>query len=247
MSDYPISVKPFGENAALVEWPNEVSEHILDDILQFSYSLKNEFLDASEWELVPAYNSLTLIHRKDALDFAGLKKNLKSWYSKKGKKVFIEQFLWRLPVCYHLDFGIDLQDVSDGLGKSIAEIVLLHTQQTYTVYGIGFLPGFMYLGGLPASLETPRRKTPRLKVEKGSVGLAGKQTGIYPQESPGGWNIIGKCPIPIFDVTKEEPCFVNVGDKIQFYSISKAEYELHKIEAEVGIYKIEKADWNAQG
>ena len=124
---------------------------------------------------------------------------------------------------------------------SITQVVETHTDQTYTVYGIGFLPGFMYLGGLPESLEVPRKETPRLRVEQGSVGLAGKQTGIYPQESPGGWNVIGNCPIPIFNVDQPEPCFVDVGDRIQFYSITRAEYDLHRIEAEVGIYNIEKS------
>ena len=103
----------------------------------------------------------------------------------------------------------------------------------------------MYLGGLPASLEIPRRAEPRLKVPKGSVGLASKQTGIYPQESPGGWNIIGNCPVDLFDPKKDDPCFVKVGDKIQFERISKAEYKLHKIEGEVGIYEPEKVVLNA--
>ncbi len=151
-----------------------------------------------------------------------------------------QKFLWQLPICYDLDFGIDLKDVSEHLGKSVAEVIALHTSHTFTVFGIGFLPGFMYLGGLPEVLEVPRRPDPRLKVAKGSVGLAGKQTGIYPQESPGGWNIIGNCSVPLFDANSDDPCFVSVGDKIRFYAISKAEHKLHKIEGEVGIYQFEK-------
>ena len=89
-------------------------------------------------------------------------------------------------------------------------------------------------------MKPKERQPPRQKVEKGAVGLAGKQTGIYPQESPGGWNIIGNCSVPIFDKENDKPCFVNVGDRIQFYQISKAEYDLHKIEGEVGIYQMEK-------
>ncbi len=127
------------------------------------------------------------------------------------------------------------------------EVIRLHTGHTYVVYGIGFLPGFMYLGGLPETLEVPRKSAPRLEVRKGSVGLAGKQTGIYPQQSPGGWNIIGNCPIPLFNVEKEQPCFVNVGDRIQFYAINKGEYDLHQLQAEVGIYNVEKKRWHAKG
>ena len=98
----------------------------------------------------------------------------------------------------------------------------------------------MYLGGVPKELEIPRKSQPRAKVVKGAVGLAGKQTGVYPQDSPGGWNIIGNCSVPMFDPTEQSPCFVNVGDKVQFYAIERAEYDLHKIEGEVGIYKVEK-------
>lgn len=240
MSTYTISIKPFGAYAILVEWPNKVEEAILADILRFVKHLKTAYLDESDWELIPAYNSLALIHRERPIDFDTFKKILQKGYLEKGGAVMEQKFLWRLPVCYDLEFGIDLHEVSDRLGKGIPEIVSLHTQNIYTVYGIGFLPGFMYLGGLPKSLEVPRKPTPRLKVEKGAVGLAGKQTGIYPQESPGGWNIIGNCSIPMFNVKNKKPCFVSVGDKIQFYSISRAEYDLHKIEGEVGIYQLEK-------
>lgn len=245
MIPYSIVIKPFGEHAILVEWPKKVEETILDDILQFSEYLKSNYLAADDWELITAYNSLTIINKKELIKQEEFSLLVKKWYSEKEKIVLSEKFLWRLPVCYDTDFGIDLLHVSKVSGISISEIISLHTKEAYTVYGIGFLPGFMYLGGLPKTLEVARKETPRLKVSKGAVGLAGKQTGIYPQESPGGWNIIGNCPIPIFDVSKESPCFVSVGDKIQFYEISKASYDLHTIESEVGIYKIEKQKINA--
>ena len=133
-----------------------------------------------------------------------------------------------------------MEELAEKLGMSVDEVIQLHTTSRYTVYGIGFLPGFMYLGGLPSDLEIPRRSEPRLQVRQGAVGLAGKQTGIYPQESPGGWNIIGNCSVSMFSSKNDPPCFVNVGDKVQFHAIEKAEYDLHKIEGEVGIYKLEK-------
>ncbi len=198
-----------------------------------------------QWEFVPAYNSLTLIKRGDTIDFDKYTIELQEIYREKKTFPKKEKFLWRLPVCYDPEFGIDLAEVADRLQIKVPELIAMHTGNTYIVYGIGFLPGFMYLGGLTAALEIPRRATPRLKVAKGSVGLAGRQTGIYPQESPGGWNIIGNCSVPIFDATKDRPCFVSVGDRIQFYAISRAEYELHKIEGEVGIYQVEKIKWDA--
>ena len=245
MKPYSITIKPFGSQAILVEWPNRVEEGILDDILQFEYHLKQNRLDAKEWEMVAAYNSLTLIHRDGEINFGKFKRELKEWYSSNRSPQTLTRYQWKLPVCYDGAFGIDLPKLAQTLGKKIEDIISLHTQHVYTVYGIGFLPGFMYLGGLPKSLETARRAEPRLKVIKGSVGLAGKQTGIYPQDSPGGWNIIGNCPIPIFNVNNDNPCFVNVGDRISFYPITKGQYDLHKIQAEVGIYNIEKTEINA--
>lgn len=240
MSTYDISIRPFGIHSILLEWPNRVEETILEDILQFIQHLENHCLKDEKWEMVPAYNSLTLIHRERPIAFEAFKSKLLDWYAADKKDTSREKLLWRLPVCYDIEFGIDLEEVSERSGQSIDEIIKQHTENHYTVYGIGFLPGFMYLGGIPQALEVPRKPKPRPKVLKGSVGLAGKQTGIYPQDSPGGWNIIGNCSVPMFDPKKEEPCFVNVGDKVQFYPIERAEYDLHKIQGEVGIYKVEK-------
>ncbi|WP_297794996.1 5-oxoprolinase subunit PxpB [uncultured Eudoraea sp.] len=240
MSSYPISIRPFGEQAILIEWPNEVSEAILYDILDFAESFKLDFKDALNWELVPSYNSLTLINRNKSIEFSKIRFQIEECYKNRKVGGTPQRYLWKLPVCYDLEFGIDLEEVSRNLGKRIEEIIKAHTEHIYTVYGIGFLPGFMYLGGLPGELETPRKSVPRLSVPKGSVGLAGKQTGIYPQESPGGWNIIGNCPIALFNVNLAKPCFVSVGDQIQFYAVTRAEYDLHKIETEVGIYNLDK-------
>lgn len=244
MKNHPISIKPFGQKAVLIEWPNKVDESILEEILEFVECFKR--LDLPGWEMSVAYNSLTMVNSKEDVDFEMIKKQLLECYD--GIRVSTnkrEQFLWRIPVCYDRDFGIDLEEVATVLGLTVENLIEQHTSHEYRVYGIGFLPGFMYLGGLPSALEIPRRKEPRLNVAKGSVGLAGKQTGVYPQDSPGGWNIIGSCPTPIFNPEAEEPCFVRVGDKIQFHRISKAEYDLRVIEAEVGIYKPEKISLNA--
>lgn len=235
-----IHTKPFGVHAVLVEWPTEVSEVILNKILQFETFLKNQCLEGSDWEYVPAYNSLLVVNKNTIIDYDSFSKKLQKWYGNMGDTKPYERFLWRLPVSYDEEFAIDLEDISVQLKLEKSELIALHTSNIYTVYGIGFLPGFMYLGGLPEILETSRKTTPRLLVKKGAVGIAGKQTGVYPQESPGGWNIIGNCPVPIFDATKKEPCFVSVGDQIQFCQVSRAKYNLHKIEAEVGIYQPEK-------
>lgn len=235
-----INIKPFGVHAILIEWPNEVTETILNSILQFENYLHENCLEGENWETVPAYNSLLILNRNIELNYDEFRNKIQAWYQEEKESTQGQRYLWRLPVSYDTEFGIDLVYVAETLGITTDQVVALHTGNEYTVYGIGFLPGFMYLGGLPKALELPRRATPRLQVAKGAVGLAGRQTGIYPQESPGGWNIIGSCTVPIFNLKNESPCFVSVGDKIQFYQISRAEYDLHKIEAEVGIYQPEK-------
>ena len=242
---YPITIKPFGTQAVIIEWPARVDEAILEDIIQYDRYLQTKNTAEEQWEAVPAYNSLTLIIRDREIDFGKFKKVLKEWYLAKREEIKVTRYHWKLPVCYDQEFALDLNEVAGKLNKSPQEIIHIHTASIYTVFGIGFLPGFMYLGGLPDSLITSRKATPRLDVAKGSVGLAGQQTGIYPQDSPGGWNIIGKCPVPMFNLKQDDPCFVNVGDKISFFEISRGAFDLHKIEAEVGIYKIEKKILNA--
>ena len=110
------------------------------------------------------------------------------------------------------------------------------------IYFIGFLPGFLYLGGLDERLFTPRKSTPRLRIEKGAVAIGGKQTGIYPQESPGGWNIIGNSPIQFFDNSKNTPCFAKAGDKLQFYSITLKEHHDIKVLVDAGVFQLESEE-----
>lgn len=238
-SKLQINVRPFGSRAILIEWEHKVSEEILNQCIALECELRKSFSNA--WELVPAYNSLTLIYNGvEDFQFDSLGQKILETYNNlkldKGKKTK----LWSLPVCYDDGFSLDMDNVEKHLGFNRAEIIKLHTSTVYAVYGIGFLPGFMYLGGLPKELEIPRRAHPRQKVAKGAVGLASKQTGIYPQDSPGGWNIIGNCPVPLFNVKKSQPCFVSVGDRVQFKAIEKSEYDLIKIQVEVGIYQPEK-------
>jgi KipI family sensor histidine kinase inhibitor len=159
----------------------------------------------------------------------------------KASKIIVSEIDQRpISLCYEAAFAPDLEAVCTQLKLSPEALISKHSQATYTVYGIGFLPGFMYLGGLNPELEIPRKSSPRMKVPVGSVGLAAKQTGIYPCESPGGWQLIGQTPIPLFNPLQDPPFFAEVGDKIQFIPISKDTYKLLKIQVAAGIYNIEK-------
>lgn len=130
-----------------------------------------------------------------------------------------------IPVCYGGEFGPDLQEVAKFTGMTPKEVIALHAGRSYTVYMIGFAPGFPYLGGMSEKLAVPRRSSPRLVIAAGSVGIGGKQTGIYPLESPGGWQIIGRTPVRLFHPLREQPSLLQAGDIIRFQSISREEYE----------------------
>lgn len=240
MKNIPFIIKDFGPEALLLEWPNRVDAEILAGIIGFSEYLRENFLDDIFWEMIPIYNSITLINRQNPESLLFLKENLNSWYNAYLGMAESNSVSWELPVCYDPDFGLDLEEASAYLKCSPKELIDLHGRYSYRVFGLGFLPGFLYLGGVPDILRIPRRTTPRLKVPKGAVGLAEFQTGIYPQNSPGGWNIIGNCPIPIFNVNQDPPCLIKAGDTVQFFAISHAEYELYRLEAEVGVYNIRK-------
>jgi inhibitor of KinA len=129
-----------------------------------------------------------------------------------------------LPVCYGGDLGPDLEDVARAHELDPAAVVELHTGGDYLVYMVGFMPGFAYLGGLSPRLSTPRRSTPRTAVPAGTVGIGGQQTGVYPLESPGGWNLIGRTPLRIFDLDREEPALLTTGDRVRFKAIDLREY-----------------------
>ena len=239
MKIFPITYKRFGEKAILIEWEKRVDESILNDIIDF----KDKIIDSellSLNDLVVGYHSLTLIFKKELNNYEQLlevleKVRVEGIASKRKEKV-----LWKIPVCYEIKFGIDLEEMFASKDMSIENIVKLHTDTVYTVFFIGFLPGFLYLGGLDKILHTNRKANPRLKVAKGSIAIGGSQTGVYPMESPGGWNIIGRTPISFFDMNKTNPCFAKPGDRLQFYPITEHEYIEIQKELVSNDYKLKK-------
>ncbi len=141
-----------------------------------------------------------------------------------------------LPVCYDLTFGIDLRSLSKTLSLSIEEIIRIHCTQTYLIYMKGFLPGFLYLGEADGRIAANRHDVPRKKVKQGSVGLAGRQTGIYPSNAPGGWQIIGSCPIPLIQWDSPELSIFNAGDQIKFKSIDISAHAAIEKEIKMGTF-----------
>lgn len=209
------------DQAITIEFAQEISEATNRRVIALQHAIEsNPFKGFIE--CVPAYGSLTVFFSEQVS--AATVKVLVSDLSTKvsgttdasslsGKKICI-------PVCYDPSLGTDLPWVSTHLNLSIGEIISLHTSVDYRVYMIGFIPGFPYMGTLPERLEVPRKQTPSLKIPMGSVAIAGKQTGIYPAEVPGGWQVIGRTPMKMFDPSNSPFSFLNAGDLVQFIPIT---------------------------
>lgn len=239
-----LTYKRFGKKAILIEWNAIIHEEILEDILAFKQKIRIEkkidFLD-----IIQGYNSLTIIYKQFFFDFHKEVQSLKELYSSSLKKEQQDFFQWEIPVCYHAKFGIDLQEISQQKKITVDQIIQIHSKTIYRVYFIGFLPGFLYLGGLQEVLFMDRKSNPRLNVLKGAVAIGGKQTGVYPNNSAGGWNIIGNTPIHFFDIENDTLCFAKAGDYIKFTPVSLDEFYAIEKEVKDNTYQILKTKHNA--
>lgn len=242
MNKYKLRFKPYGSIAILIEWPKEINRDILKNRILFKRKIKMEMADYI-LDTVPAYNSLTVFFDTSKIKYSGVVKKVKEIYVMKYKDLNLPYKLWKIPICYDESFGIDLNEMAKSRNLSKEEIIQLHSSAIYDVHFIGFLPGFLYLGGLPEEIHFKRKATPRQKIIKGAVGIAGGQTGIYPRESPGGWNIIGNSPIDFFDVNQDRPCFASAGDRLQFVAVDKSAYEKILSKVKAGTYIIESKDY----
>ncbi|MAW94510.1 MULTISPECIES: 5-oxoprolinase subunit PxpB [unclassified Leeuwenhoekiella] len=234
-------ISRLGEQAILLEWDFEIVPENLYWLLSVKKILREKVLK-SKVELINTYNSLLINY--------GLSINviyddfllLKQYDFASIKTEALETSTYKLPVCYDAEFGLDLDELAVATKLKIPELIALHTKPIYTVYFIGFLPGFLYLGGMDKRLRISRKKEPRKSVAKGAVGIAENQTGIYPNSSPAGWQIIGNCPVELFNPKFEIPCPFQTGDCIQFYAVDLAAHQRIKTEVEAGSYTLEKAN-----
>ena len=215
------------DQAITIEFSQEISEEANECVIAMQHAIEsNPFKGFIE--CVPAYGSLT-VYFNDQISALDVRSQLKDFSTQlsnntKSRQITENSKTITIPVCYSTLFGFDLPWVSDYLKLSIEEIISMHVQQIYRVYMIGFIPGFPYMGILPEQLHVPRKQTPSLKIPVGSVAIAGKQTGIYPAEVPGGWQVIGRTPLMMFDPSKVPSSFLNAGDLIQFKSITLEEF-----------------------
>lgn len=211
---------PLGETAIVLCFGDVISPDINSFISAFASHL-DDLKEHRIIEYVPAFTTITIYYDPTVTSYTSMVKllfNLVENLNIQTKQGVLEK---KIPVYYN---GPDLEYVSEYTGLNKQDIIRLHSQPTYLVYMIGFVPGFPYLGGMNQLLAAPRKEIPRMKVEAGSVGIAGEQTGIYPMETPGGWQIIGKTPIVLFDINREEPSYLQAGDLIRFVPVEQEEF-----------------------
>jgi len=176
-------------------------------------------------DLVSASRSLTMVLDIHTADFDQVLQAVKSLADEGDNQQEAAGCLWQLPVCYDGEYAPDLTEVAKTAQISADDVVNIHTGDIYDVLLIGFLPGFPFLAEVDPKLRFPRRTTPRVKVPAGSVAIANNQTAIYPWESPGGWHLLGSCPVPLFDANRDTPALIGPGDRVKFNPVSMAEYE----------------------
>jgi inhibitor of KinA len=216
-------IQLLGDHAILFKINAGILEGIDQDLLALNYFFKEQQFRGVK-DIILAYDTLTLIY--DILEFD----NNPFLFASQQLEAFLKESptinqtkrarLIEVPVCYHPSLGIDLEKAAIYLKCSMESLIQQHTEKIYSVYCLGFLPGFAYMGDVAKEIQLPRHPSPRANVIAGSVGIAGKQTGIYPLDSPGGWQIIGRTPLKIFDPSNESLTLFKAGDQVQFKSIS---------------------------
>jgi KipI family sensor histidine kinase inhibitor len=211
-----------GDRSVLVELDDTISPEVNRRVQQLMLRLQQAGLPGVR-ELAPGYRSLLVVYDPLAIAPAELKERVIEAAGRPGGAGLPPAKQVTVPVFYGGDYGPDLEAVAGRLGISQEEVIRLHSETIYRVYMIGFTPGYPYMGELPAALAVPRRTTPRTRVPKGSVGIAQRQTGIYPVASPGGWQIIGWTPIELFDPARPLPSLLEMGDRVKFEAVQPAE------------------------
>lgn len=227
MSNYPLyKIYPCGDHAFTLDFGQYINPSINNRVIELFHHLslqKNAFVK----DLIPAYSSMTIVYDPILLLQQQLspEKMIGDLFQQaidtsEETPPKILTTITRIPVCYHTSLAPDLASLAEMHQLSREAVIDLHCNTLYRVYMNGFLPGFAYMGIVDDQIATPRLEKPRKIVPAGSVGIAGNQTGIYPLESPGGWQLIGRTPIRIFKPSEKEPCLLKPGQQIQFYPIS---------------------------
>ncbi len=219
-----VKILTVGDCGVSVEFGQEINLDINHRVTALKMLLKEKGIPGIV-ETIPTYCSLLIEYDPMVIQYDELVNNLKVLINQLRDIKLPEKRVVEIPVAYGGEYGPDLKEVAETHGISEEEVIRLHSEPEYPIYMLGFVAGFPYLGGMNKAIATPRKKTPRLKIESGSVGIAGEQTGIYSVESPGGWQIIGRTPIKLYDPERERPVLLEAGQYIKFKAITGEEFK----------------------
>ena len=211
-------------DSLMIYFGQEIGDSVAKKVREAFYTLKNTKLK-HVIEIVPSYTSIMVSYDFSKISYLEMRKMINEILD--HAEEFSHDIKTRsvsVPVYYGSEVGLDLENLAKMKNLTVEEIISLHVNKEYSVYAIGFSPGFPYMGEVDEVLATPRLANPRAKVPKGSVGIADKQTAIYPQLSPGGWQILGRTPIDMFDTSYDGFSYLKVGDKVKFRRINKEEF-----------------------
>lgn len=230
-------IEAYGQSAILVSFEKKIDLKVHNKVLQLYERCKA----APEFTFfIPAYHTLTLGIDLNQITLSDALQKMQEWVNQKDLSTPLEQFRKvTIPICYSPTYATDLNAVEQITQMSFNRIIEEHLAHSYRVFMLGFVAGFAYMGKLPDCLNVSRKSTPEKQVPAGAVGIAGLQTGIYPVNAPGGWQIIGRTPVRIFDASRDTPNLLTTGDEVSFRAISEDEFRLIEIKQETGIYEPE--------
>ncbi|KYO66974.1 5-oxoprolinase subunit PxpB [Thermovenabulum gondwanense] len=235
-------ILPEGDKAVLVEFGNEISEECNDKVMALYGFLKEKNIKGII-SLVPTYRSLLIKYEPLTIPYKEITSKIENMLSSIDKSSYKNAKVIEIPVVYGDEFGPDLEFVASYNKLTPEEVIEIHTKPLYRIYMLGFTMGFAYLGGMSEKIATPRLERPREKIPAGSVGIADKQTGIYPIESPGGWRLIGQTPVKIYDPKNERPILLEAGNYLKFVRIAKEEFYKIREEVNNGKFNVKTYDY----
>ncbi|MFN2313631.1 MAG: 5-oxoprolinase subunit PxpB [Bacteroidales bacterium] len=230
---------PSGDSAFIIKAGDAISEEINATVRKLLVRLEMENISGIT-DFIPSYNQLMVCYDPSVLDYKQLLEISEKCAADLGALELPEAGVIHVAVLYGGEYGPDLQYVAEYNGLTVDDVITIHSSVACLVYMLGFTPGFCYLGGMDKRIATPRQETPRLKIPSGSVGIAGDQTGIYPLESPGGWQLIGRTPLRLFNPDSKPEFLFRAGDYIRFYPVDRDEYARIAAEVAAGTFHVKR-------